>query len=134
MKHLFRRIIRLLIRFLAGLSDQQRKRLFVIGGSIIVLLLGWVILFFTKDNTPPQEGVPVGLTCRDSDGRNTKTKGAVTYTDEKGRHVDEDYCDQNDKSVYEMICRKTSFWSFDSVPVKETVTCPKGCGNGMCTK
>jgi hypothetical protein len=98
------------------------------------LIVGGLILFFTKDNAPPpQEGSVVELTCRDSDGYNIHTKGSVTFTDEKGKHVNEDYC-ASDGATYEMTCRKTSFWSFVSVPEKKTVVCPKGCINGMCMK
>lgn len=132
--HYFSRIIKPLKRFRENLEDGQRKTFDIIAASLIVLMLGGIILFFTKNTAPPQDGSVVELTCRDSDGTDTHTKGAVTYADDKGKHVDEDYCDPTDKAVYEMTCHKTSFWSFSSIPEKETIVCAKGCVNGACIK
>jgi hypothetical protein len=119
--------------FLKNLNASERKMLRIIVASFLVLILGGIILFFTKD-TGSEEKTAVEFTCRDSDGYDIRTKGAVTYTDTKGRHVDEDSCDLTEKAVYEMTCHKTSFWSFSSLPEKKTVACPKGCINGACTK
>lgn len=121
-------------RFHRNLNDRQRKMFNIIGACFLILIFGAIILFFTKNDAPPPDGSVIELTCRDSDGFNPHTKGSITYTDAKGRHTDEDYCDQTEKSVYEMTCHKTSFWSFSSVPEKETIPCPKGCINGACTK
>lgn len=99
-----------------------------------MLILGGIVLFFTKESVSENKPAAIELTCHDSDGKNTGTKGAITYTDAGGKHVDEDFCDPTEKAVYEMTCHKTSFWSFSSVPEKNTVVCPKGCINGACTK
>ncbi len=122
--------------FLAGLHVHERRRLGIIGGAIIVLLLGGIILFFTNDGASPKtaEKTPVKFTCRDSDGSNARIKGAVTYTDENGKHVDEDFCAPTEKAVYEMTCRKVSFWSLAAVPEKKTISCMKQCINGACVK
>lgn len=130
----FSRIIKPLKRFRGNLEDHRRNTFDIIAVSLVVLMLGGLVLFFTKDSAPGNGEITIELTCRDSDGSNTRTKGFVTYTDAKGKHVDEDYCDQTDKSVYEMTCHKTSFWSFSSLPEKEAVGCLKGCVNGACKK
>lgn len=113
---------------------QRKTSKNIITASFLVLVLGGIILFFTKNTVPREKESFVKLTCRDSDGDDTKTKGAVTYTDAGGKHVDEDYCDPTEKSVYEMICHKDSFWSSASLPEKKTVPCPKGCINGACVR
>jgi hypothetical protein len=130
----FSRIIKPLKHFRGNLKDPQRNTFDIIALSLVVLLLGGLVLFFTKDSAHRNSELTVELTCRDSDGSNTRTKGFVTYTDAKGKHVEEDYCDQTDKAVYEMTCHKTSFWRFSSLPEKETIGCPKGCVNGACIK
>lgn len=120
-------------RFYKSLDDHQRKVFNTITISFLVLVLGGLMLFFTKDNVPKDTGHEAKLTCRDSDELNIHTKGAVTYADAKGGHVDEDYC-ASDGAVFEMTCHKDSFWSPSSVPEKKTVPCPKGCVNGACQK
>lgn len=120
--------------FLRNRTGHQRKMISIIAISFLVLIIGGLILFFTKNNASPKEVGAVKLACHDSDRENLHTKGAITYTDTKGKHVDEDYCDPTDKAVYEMTCHKTSFWGSVSVPEKKAMVCPKGCINGACQK
>lgn len=121
-------------RFLKSLDDRQRKVFYAVACSFAVLLVGGVVLLFTKDPNAPPEQKAVKLTCSDSDGYDIHKKGAVTYTDAGGRHVDEDYCDLAEKSVYEMSCRKDSFFSPSAFPEKKTVACGNGCINGACVR
>jgi hypothetical protein len=114
-------------------DTRERKIFHIIAASCLVLILGGIIMFFAEDSALPKEGV-IELTCHDSDGFDPKTKGAVTYTDAAGKHVDEDSCDLSEKTLYEMTCRKPSFFGFSSIPEKKTVVCPKGCINGACAK
>lgn len=129
----FSRFKKLAKRFYKSLDDHQRRVFNIVSISFVILILGGIVLFFTKDNTPDAGNV-IRLTCRDSDGYDPRIKGAVTYTDAQGSHVDEDYCSPGDGAVFEMTCHKTSFWSPSSVPEKKTVPCPKGCVNGACKK
>lgn len=120
-------------RFYQSLDDHQRKMFNTIAVSFLIMLLGGLILFFTKDSAPKDAENEVKLTCRNSDGFDIYKKGSVLYTDAKGSHVDEDYC-ASDGAVFEMTCYKDSFFSPSSVPEKKTVPCPKGCVNGACKK
>lgn len=121
-------------RLYRSLDNRQRTILFIITASSLVLLIGGIVLFFTRDAVPQKKEIAIKETCVDSDSDNIHTKGAVTYTDAAGKHVDEDYCSPEEGSVFEMVCYKDSFWSLSSKPKKETIGCPKGCVNGMCRK
>jgi hypothetical protein len=72
--------------------------------------------------------------CQDSDGNNIYNKGSILYTDANGRHVDEDYCTPEEKSVHEMTCKRTALFNANFLPTKTTVDCTKGCINGACLK
>lgn len=130
----FYRFKKRLRRFLNQLDERETKVLRIVAASFVVLVLGGIILFFTKDNGVGEKDSMIKITCKDTDGSNIHNKGAVTYTDEKGAHVDEDSCDLAEKSVYEMTCHKDSFWSVPSRPQKISMPCEKICINGACIK
>ncbi|MBI2120479.1 MAG: hypothetical protein HYT94_02535 [Parcubacteria group bacterium] len=134
LKHTIFRLLNPLRRFLKKLDDRRRKVFYIVAGSCIVLILGGIVLIFTDDGTSATGQKTVKIVCRDSDGEDMHKKGTVTYTDQGGGHVDEDYCAIGEGAVYEMVCRKESFWGASSFPEKKTVPCPLGCVNGMCRK
>jgi hypothetical protein len=72
--------------------------------------------------------------CKDTDGENLFIKGAILYSDENGKHAEEDYCAQGERQVYEATCKRTAFLSRDFIPEKKIFNCEKGCINGTCVK
>lgn len=118
---------------LKKLYNEHKRTIVPILVLFFILIVAGMFYSSGKEDISPGQQTRLGI-CEDSDGSNIYKKGAVLYTDTKGRHTEEDYCSIGEKQLYEMACRKNSFLGSDATFEKKSFDCKNGCINGACLK
>lgn len=108
-----------------GMYAKNKRKILLTSFFLAVLIIAG--MFYSEDSGIQKK-------CKDTDGENLFTKGVILYSDEKGRHAEEDYCTRDERQVYEMTCKRTAFLSRDFIPEKKIFNCERGCINGTCVK